>query len=124
MKILIIGNFHHNNMEGLKNILYFLKYDYYFTTTYYIRNIINNYDIIISPCQPVDTSKYPGKKFIFGPHFSVFPTNKLLEINNVHKNSVYIQPSKWAMNMELFNVEQITPLKIQFFQLILKVYTH
>ena len=45
MKVLVIGNFHRKNVEGLKNILDFLKYDYYFTTTYYIRNIINNYDI-------------------------------------------------------------------------------
>lgn len=116
MKFLIIGNFHHKNVEGLKNMLDFLKYDYYFTSTYSIRNIINNYDIIISPCQPIDTSKYPGKKFIFGPHFSVFPTNKLLAINNVHKNSVYIQPSKWAMGVwKMFDIEKVIPLKIQYF---------
>ena len=116
MKILVIGNFHHKNIEGLKRILDFLKYDYYFTTTYSIRNLINNYDIIISPCQPIDTSKYPEKKFIFGPHFSVFPTKKLLAINNVHKNSVYIQPSKWAMDTwNMFNINNIISVKTQFF---------
>ena len=32
----------------------------------------------------LDTSKYPNKKFIFGPHFSVFPNNKLYEIKNIN----------------------------------------
>lgn len=116
MKVLVIGNFHHKNVEGLKKILDFLKYEYYFTRSYTIRNIIEKYDIIISPCHPIDTNLYPNKKFIFGPHFSVFPTNQLLKINNINKNSIYIQPSKWAMQTwKMFNIRHIIPLKIQFF---------
>ena len=116
MKVLIIGNFHHKNLEGLKKILDFLKYDYYFTTTYSIRNLIDKYDIIISPCQPINTKKYPEKKFIFGPHFSVFPTNKLVAINNFYKNSIYIQPSLWVSNLwKMYNIDGIIPVKTQFF---------
>ena len=48
--ILIIGSFHHKNKEGLERILIHLNYDYKFI------NNIN--DIIFSPCNPIDTSKY------------------------------------------------------------------
>ena len=93
--ILIIGDFHHKNKIGLINILEYLKLSYKFGKV----SDIENYDIIYSPSQPLNTALYPNKKFIFGPHFSVFPDNKLLKINNIHKNSVYIQPSEWAMNV-------------------------
>ena len=75
MKVLIVGTFHHKNKEGLERLLKYLNYDYKFVNNL---NDINNYDIIFSPCHPIDASKYPDKKFIFGPHFSVFP-NKLLD---------------------------------------------
>jgi len=93
--ILIISNFHHKNKEGLERILVYLNYDYKFGTI----NDIDNYYMIFSPCNPIDTSKYPNKKFIFGPHFSVFPDKRLLFINNVHNNSIYIQPSEWVIKM-------------------------
>ena len=52
---------------------------------------------------------WSNKKFIFGPHFSVFPDNRLLQINNIHKNSVYIQPSQWVC--ELWKpAEQVLPV--------------
>ena len=109
MKILIIGDFHHKNKEGLERLLKYLNYDYKIVN--YI-NDINNYDIIYSPCYPIDTSKYPDKKFIFGPHFSVFPDNRLMYINNVHNNSIYIQPSDWAKDVWVnMGVENIIPVK-------------
>jgi len=109
MKILIIGDFHHKNKEGLERLLKYLNYDYKFVNNL---NDIDNYDIIFSPCNPIDTSKYPNKKFIFGPHFSVFPDNRLMYINNIHNNSVYIQPSEWAKNVWInMGVEKIIPLK-------------
>ena len=105
MKILIIGNFHHKNVEGLKSILEYLKYDYTFNDDL---KKIDNHDIIISPSYPIDTSLYPNKKFIFGPHFSVFPTKKLNFIKNIHNNSIYIQPSLWVSEMwKKFNVDKI-----------------
>jgi len=106
--ILIISGFHHKNKEGLERILVYLNYDYKFGTI----NDIDNYDIIFSPCNPIDTSKYPNKKFIFGPHFSVFPDNRLLYINNIHNKSIYIQPSEWVCKLwRSLNAEDYIPMK-------------
>lgn len=92
--ILIIDNLHKKNVIGLKLLLNEDNYTYKFGNY----NDIENYDIIYSPGYPIDTSKYPNKKFIFGPHFSIFPNGKLNSINNIHKNSIYIQPSEWCVN--------------------------
>lgn len=92
MKILIIQSYHFKNQEGLEKMLDYLKYEY----SNGDEKDIENYDIILSPNKPIDTSKYPNKKFIFGPHFSVFPNNKLYEIKNTNNNAVYLQPSEWA----------------------------
>ena len=108
MKVLIIGTFHHKNMIGLKLLLDTINYEYKFGSI----NEINNFDIIYSPTSPIDSSQYSSKKFIFGPHFSVFPDNRLLSINNINKNSIYIQPSKWAADTwRNFNVEKIIPIR-------------
>lgn len=109
MKILIIGSFHHKNKIGLDMMLSYMNYEH----KYGAIEDINNYDVVLMPVNCVDTSKYPNKKFIFGPHFSVFPTRKVLLINNVNKNSVYIQPSEWAVKVwRDMNVEQFVQLKI------------
>ena len=94
MKILVLDDLHHKNKIGLVLMLKYIKYEYKFGNT----GDIKDYEIIYSPCNPVDTSLYPNKKFIFGPHFSVFPNNKLLYIKNSNGNAVYIQPSDWACN--------------------------
>jgi hypothetical protein len=96
-------------MIGLKLLLNNINYEGKFGNS----NDINNFDIIYSPNNPIDTSKYPLKKFIFGPHFSIFPDNSLLSINNINKNSIYIQPSKWVCQLWInFNVENIIPVKV------------
>ncbi len=96
MKFLIINSFlHHKNKIGIEMILDNLNYDYKYGGI----EDIPNYDIIYLPAHPIDTSIYPNKKFIFGPHFSVFPDNKLLKINNNNNNSVYIQPSEWVVDL-------------------------
>ena len=108
MKLLVIGNFHHKNMIGLELLLKNTNFSYKYGNI----NEINDHEIIYSPSIPIDSSKYPEKKFIFGPHFSVFPDNRLLNINNIYKNSIYIQPSKWAADTwRNFNVENIIKIK-------------
>lgn len=108
MKVLIIGFLHHKNRIGLTNILNFLKYEYKFGSI----TDINNFDIIYSPTEPIDSSKYPTKKFIMGPHFSVFPDeNKLNTINNTHNNTIYIQPSNWATEVWVqLNIQKYLPI--------------
>jgi hypothetical protein len=112
--ILIIGDFHHKNKIGLINILEYLKISYKFSDL----SDINNCDIVYSPSQPINTSLYPNKKFIFGPHFSLYPDNKLLKINNIFKNSVYIQPSIWPIQFwehyDYYNNLQKSNISIPF----------
>ena len=97
MSFLIIDNFlHKKNKEGLIKVLEHLKIKYKFGND----SDIVNYDIIYNPSFPMNTQTYPNKKFIFGPHFSVFPDKKILEqINHKHNNAIYIQPSDWVRDM-------------------------
>jgi len=113
MKFLIINSgFHHKNKLGIERILNFLGWNY----KYGNENDIQDTDIIYSPCLPIDSSKHPHKKFIFGPHFSVFPSNKINAINNIHNNSIYIQPSQWVVNLwNNMGAEQLIPIKAQCF---------
>ena len=95
MKILFIkSQIHHKNLHFIlncKNInLYIFES---------INNIdLNTFDAVYSPCEPIDVSKYPNTKFIFGPHFSVFPQKQHMDIIQ-GLNSIYIQPSEWANNV-------------------------
>jgi hypothetical protein len=109
MKILIIGWAHHKNITGLKLLLHNINYEYK------VGNVdeINSFDIIYSPDNPINTSLYPSKKFIFGPHFSIFPSNKLLGINNIYNNSIYIQPSVWVCELwKNYDAEKFIPNKV------------
>lgn len=108
MNILIINRFHHKNMIGLDLLLKNINLKYKFGNI----NDIKNYDIIYSPNNFINTNLYPNKKFIFGPHFSVFPDNKLLQINNTNNNSIYIQPSDWVRDLWInMNAQQYLPIK-------------
>ena len=115
MRILVIKDaMHSKNKEGLVRMLMYKKYKWKFGT----ESDIPDYDLIISTCNPINTSLYPTKLFIFGPHFSVFPTPKLFEIKNQYQNSIYIQPSSWVVKMwESINMPKITkiPLKMMPF---------
>jgi glycosyltransferase involved in cell wall biosynthesis len=98
MKVLFIkSGIHHKNLHFILNCK---------TITFFIVNSVNNiinidltqFDAVFSPCEPINVSKYPNTKFIFGPHFSVFPEkNKMNMITG--KNIVYIQPSNWVVNL-------------------------
>ena len=68
MKILIVGNFHHKNKEGLEAILNKLNYQFNYGNI----NDIENYDIIFLPSTPIDTTNFPDKLFIFVLTFRFF----------------------------------------------------
>ena len=109
MNLLIInGNLHNKNKEGLIKLLKKLEIQYNFGNI----NDIKNFDIIYSPSLPINSALYPKKKFIFGPHFSVFPDKRLSVIDNINKNAVYIQPSEWVCKLwSYFKEIQHIPLK-------------
>jgi len=97
MRVLCINHgMHHKNINFL---LKCKKIDFCF-----IKNVedmynfdLNTFDAVISPCLPLDVSKFPNTKFIFGPQFSVFPDNSL-DIIKGPKTS-YNQLSEWVVNM-------------------------
>jgi hypothetical protein len=94
MKILFVNNWMHRKNEhalmSYKNIQ--------FTTIKHVHELDNynlcDFDCVYSPCLEIDVSKYPNTKFIFGPHFSVFPQERLKITKG--NNSVYIQPGEWV----------------------------
>ena len=96
MRILLVNiNFHRKNEHALRN------YKNIQVVQIYDINQINNidlseFDCVYSPALPIDVSKYPNTKFLFGPHFSVFPDHKIQSLNG--HNFVYAQPSDWALN--------------------------
>jgi hypothetical protein len=77
-----------------------------FTTIYSVDEVerydLTQYDCVFSPGTPIDVSKYPTTKFIFGPHFSIFPEKNKMEII-YGDNAVYIQPSDWARDVFINN---------------------
>ena len=97
MRILVFDQLHHKNRMGIEILFRYMKIDYVFTND--VSQIDSSFDVIYSPAMAIDTSKYPSQKFIFGPHFSVFPDMKLNAINNTNGNSVYIQPSEWCVDL-------------------------
>jgi hypothetical protein len=96
MKVLFINiNMHQKNLNAL------MKYN----INFYIINHTNLdsidlsiFDAVYSPCQPINVSKYPNSKFLFGPHFSVFPEKNTMNMIT-GKNIVYVQPSNWVVNL-------------------------
>jgi hypothetical protein len=114
-KILILNSWiHDKNKIGLATLLNYLLANQ--QIEYKVGSLaeIPNYDIVYSSSDIINTSQYPNQKFIFGPHFSTFPDQRLHSLQNkVHKNSVYIQPSEWAAQVwRNMGVEQIIPLKV------------
>ena len=73
MKFLITNCYHHKNMPFL---IYFCKKNGVIVTN------IDDADVIFSGGIFIPIQNYPQKKFIFGPHFSQFPNNKVLQFNN------------------------------------------
>lgn len=90
MKVCILGNYHHKNRESLNFTIKYLEWEL---------TDLSRADVVISANQFIDITKYPNKKFIFGPHFSVFPNSTVKRFDNRYNNAIYIQPSEWAANV-------------------------
>ena len=58
---------------------------------------LTQFDCVYSPATPINASKYPATKFIFGPHFSVFPVEHQIQMVK-SKNSVYNLLCPWVVN--------------------------
>jgi tmRNA-binding protein len=96
MKFLFYDSFlHHKNRELLEPMVKSLGWEFG------VGRDIANYDVIYSPEYHIC---YSGeKKFIYGPHFSVFPDHKIQSIQK-NQRCAYIQPSKWTYDIwEVFN---------------------
>jgi hypothetical protein len=97
MKVLFIQNgIHPKNLNAIQ------KYNIQITTINHtnLDNIdLSEFDVIYSPCSPVNVSKYPNIKFMFGPHFSVFPNTEQMNLIRENKNVIYVQPSDWARDV-------------------------
>ena len=94
-KILFVNVYmHKKNLHAIKNykniFLHIVN-----TPDELSRTNLALFKYVYSPAILFDVRKYPNTKFIFGPHLSVFPDNRILQIAGA-PNVVYIQPSDWA----------------------------
>ena len=125
MRVLVIDtNIHHKNRQGLIMMLDYLQatfahsgkeFFYKFGSFGNIGSL--HWNVVISPAVGCDTSLYASTKFLFGPHFSVFPNNQLTRLNaNMHNNAVYITPSVWVADMwKRMRAEQAIPMSVMPF---------
>ena len=86
LNLLVIGNYHHKNK----------KFVGYLKSKYNLVDDVSSANVVMSSDKYIDFENYPSIKFIIGPHFAIFGKD-IKNINNVHKNIVYIQPSKWTI---------------------------
>lgn len=97
MKILYLNTGMHNKNQHALNHYKNIEF-----VTIHSPEQIRNYDLslfdcVYSPCEPIDVSLYPNTKFLFGPHFSIFPDEKLLKIKG--ENHVLNLLSEWVANI-------------------------
>ena len=107
MKVLVIGKYHHKNQISLNKVIDILKFKRV--------SDIDRADIVFSADIFIDVSKYPHTFFIFGPHFNVEPTTELKNINNIHNNVVYVQPSQASINIWQNHYNFKIPMKVLYF---------
>ena len=97
MKILYVKTWmhdkNHHALMNYKNIEFTIIY----SVDEFDNYDLSQYDCVLSPHMPIDVSKYPTTKFIFGPHFSVFPDDKLNIIKG--KKTIYNNLSEWVVNL-------------------------
>ena len=90
-RVLLVGWLHHKNLNAL------LKYkEIELVRLDVLPQSLDSFDIVYCPTTCVDVSLYPGVRFIFGPHFSVFPEASQMSLI---RGAVYVQPSTWVVDL-------------------------
>lgn len=107
-KVFIIDSWmHFKNKIGLESVLNYLNIPVKYGN---IEDLTDEYNIIYSPCVPLnilELKDYKKKLWLFGPHFSVFPDEKLELINYNMQNIYYLLPSLWCKNLWLKHFNNI-----------------
>jgi hypothetical protein len=90
-RILLVGWLHPKNLNAL------MKYRWIeLVRVDALPESFEGFDVVYCPGQHVDVSLYPGVRFIFGPHLSVYPEESQMELI---RGSVYVQPSQWTVDI-------------------------
>jgi hypothetical protein len=89
-RILLVGWLHYKNLNAL------LKYKgVNVVRTDVLPGSFEGFDLVYCPSTCVDVSLYPGVRFIFGPHLSLYPEASQMSLI---RGSIYVQPSTWPID--------------------------
>ena len=101
-------HFHEKNKEGIYRMVKYLGWT--------LVNSFDDADVVYCPNSPLDPAKYPSKRFLFGPHFGVYPQvlPTIQSINAMCNNAVYIQPSSWVVNLFQMRLHTIPVKQLAF----------
>jgi glycosyltransferase involved in cell wall biosynthesis len=95
MKILFIHHgMHHKNLHTILHLYKNIEFESIDSIAKLDEYDLTQYDCVFSPSDPIDISKYPGVCFVFGPHFSVFPDQKVSLIQS--NKTAFIILSDWV----------------------------
>jgi hypothetical protein len=90
-RVLLVGWLHHKNLNAL------MKYKgIELVCVNELPGSFEGFDVVYCPSTCVNVSLYPGVRFIFGPHISVFPNELQMALI---RDSVYVQPSQWTLDI-------------------------
>jgi hypothetical protein len=105
---------HRKNLQAIQRMCNVMSIEYEVSDNY-DRLKINNYDILLSCVSFINIDDIPENiKIILGPHFFVFPSDKIMgkQNNETSKRCVYNILSNWNHNVFLeFSQDIIYPLK-------------
>jgi len=89
MKVCIVGWYHHKNLPFLHRAFQILGWQ---------EVSFSAAQIVFDGSQYIPIHNFPEKKFICGPHFSVFPDGNS-NFDNRHHNAIYIHPSQFCVDI-------------------------
>jgi hypothetical protein len=88
-----IGWQHHCNLAALRQYKHIILTE--ISEEAQLKSVdLSKIDIIFSPAKPINVDEYPNHRFLFGPHFSVFPEPFWSAAR--HSRAAYISTSPWV----------------------------